>query len=138
AAFPRSRTTAAVQRVVSPYTFRFSIPCRSKTLESQTTTNEFSFYSFYGGFDCKSDHAGSLSFQEWLTYWHGDRHIFVRDNPTSDFKPILPKVLDAIASEITNLLPAERKVILIDSGGQTRTGIVCNHLRAVEDSSQFT
>ena len=100
--------------------------------------SEFSFYSFYGGFDRRSDRASALSFQEWLTYWHGDRHIVVHEHPTCDFNPIPLEVLDTIASEIANLLSAERTVILIDSGGQTRTAIVCHHMHAVEDSSQQT
>jgi len=100
--------------------------------------SEFSFYSFYGGFDRQPDHPGSLSFQEWLRYWHGDLSIVLCEHPTCDFKPIPPEVLDAIVSDIAGLLSAGRMVVVIDSGGQTRTGIVCNHMHAVEDSSQFT
>jgi hypothetical protein len=99
--------------------------------------SEFSFYSFYGGFDLPAEHPGRLSFQEWLTRWHRDQSIVVREHPTCDFKPIRPETLDAVASDIRRLQSAGRTVILIDSGGQTRTGVVCNHMRAAEDSSQL-
>jgi hypothetical protein len=99
--------------------------------------SEFSFYSFYGGFDLPSEHPGCLSFQEWLTRWHQDRFIALCEHPTCDFKQIRPETLDAVASDISKLLSAGRTVILIDSGGQTRTERVCNHMRAVEDSSQL-
>jgi hypothetical protein len=96
--------------------------------------SEFSFYSFYGGFDFASEHRGRLSFQEWITKWHEDSFINVREHPTCDFKAITTQNLDAIASDIRQLLSAGRTVVVIDSGGQTRTGQVCNHLRAVENS----
>jgi len=99
--------------------------------------SEFSFYSFYGGFDLQSEHSGCLSFQEWLDRWHGDQSIVVREHPTCDFKPVPYETLEAVASDINDLLSAGRTVVLVDSGGQTRTRIVCNHVRAVEDSSQL-
>ena len=97
--------------------------------------SEFSFYSFYGGFDVASDHPGRLSFQEWLDRWHADRSIVLREHPTCDFKPITPETLGAIAADIDTLLSAGRTVVVVDSGGQTRTGIVCRHIGAIEDSS---
>jgi hypothetical protein len=98
--------------------------------------SEFSFYSFYGGFDLPSEHPGCLSFQEWLTHWYAERSIVLCEHPTCDFEPIGPETLDAVASDIGRLLSAARTVVLIDSGGQQRTGMVCNQMRAVEDSSQ--
>ena len=70
--------------------------------------SEFSFYSFYGGFDLPSDCPGRLSFQAWLTRWHQDRAITVSEHPTCDFKPISPETLDAIASDLSRLLSAGR------------------------------
>lgn len=96
--------------------------------------SEFSFYSFYGGFDIPSEHPRRLSFQEWLTKWHPDRNIEVREHPTCDFKAIPSETLDAVVSDITNLLTEGRTVVLIDSGGQTRTGRVCNYMGAAEGS----
>ena len=98
--------------------------------------SEFSFYSFYGGFDLPSDHSGSPSFQEWLEDWHGDLSILLYEHPTVDFQPIPATTLEAVAADINELLIAERTVVLLDSGGQTRTRVVCNHIKATEDSSQ--
>lgn len=97
--------------------------------------SEFSFYSFYGGFDLASNHPGQLSFQEWLDHWHRDRSIVIREHPTYDFKPIDHAMLDAVVSDINELLSTGRTVVVVDSGGQTRTGVVCKHMRALEDSA---
>jgi len=97
--------------------------------------SEFSFYSFYGGFDLPSDNPGRFSFQEWLTRWHQDLSIVLCEHPTCDFQPVQPATLDAIESDVRRLLSAGRRLVLVDSGGQTRTGVVCNQMRAIEDSS---
>jgi len=98
--------------------------------------SEFSFYSFYGGFDLPSDHPGRPSFQEWLERWHGDLSILLCEHPTVDFQLIPEATLEAVAADIDELLVAGRTVVLLDSGGQTRTRVVCNHITATEDSSQ--
>jgi len=100
--------------------------------------SEFSFYSFYGGFDLPSENPGRLSFQEWLTRWHLDLSIALIEHPTCDFQPIQKETLDAVASDINESLLAGRTLVLIDSGGQTRTGVVCRHMCAVEDSSRLS
>jgi hypothetical protein len=98
-------------------------------------TSEFSFYSFHGGFDLPSDRPGCLSFQDWLDKWHRSLSIVLREHPTCDFKPVPPETLKAVSSDIRELASAGRTVVLIDSGGVTRTGMVCRHISAVEDSS---
>jgi hypothetical protein len=98
-------------------------------------TSEFSFYSFHGGFDLPTDRPGCLSFQEWLDKWHSSLSIVVREHPTYDFKPVSSETLEAVSTEIRELASAGRTVVLIDSGGLTRTGMVCRHISAVEDSS---
>jgi hypothetical protein len=98
-------------------------------------TSEFSFYSFYGGFDQLSDRPGCLSFQSWLDRWHSDLAIVVHEHPTCDFKPVPQDVLEAVSKDIKKLASAGRTVVLIDSGGVTRTGNVCRHISAMEDSS---
>lgn len=105
-------------------------------LGSKHGISEFSFYSFYGGFDLPSENPGCLSFREWLIHWYGDRSIVLCEHPTCDFEPIVPETLDAIVSDMGKLLSEGRTVVLIDSGGQQRTGAVCHKMRAVEDSSQ--
>lgn len=97
--------------------------------------SEFSFYSFYGGFDLAADNLARLSFQEWLDRSHGDLSIVLAEHPTCDFKPIPVETLDAVVSDIQRFLSDGRTVVVVDSGGQTRTGSVCRHLGAVEDSS---
>ncbi len=98
-------------------------------------TSEFSFYSFRGGFDLASDRPGCLSFQEWLDKWHDPLSIVLYEYPTSDFKPVPSETLEAVSCEIRELASEGRTVVLIDSGGATRTGMVCGHMLAVEDSS---
>jgi hypothetical protein len=98
-------------------------------------TSEFSFYSFRGGFDLASDRPGCLSLQEWLDKWHGAPSIILREPPTCDFKPVSSETLEAVSSGISELTSAGRTVVLLDSGGVTRTGMVCRHMSAVEDSS---
>lgn len=101
-------------------------------------TSEFSFYSFHGGFDLPSDRPGSLSFQEWLEKWHGSLRIILREHPTCDFKTVPPKTLEAVSSQIRELGSAGMVVIVVDSGGVTRTGQVCRYMAVVEDSSSGT
>jgi hypothetical protein len=95
-------------------------------------TSEFTFYSFYGGFDSSHEHSGAMSFQEWLDHWHGDLSILVLEHPTEDFEQIDPANLDKIASDIRQLSQAGRTVVVVDSGGVTRTGQVCRHMHAAE------
>ena len=97
-------------------------------------TSEFSFYSFCGGFELASD-SRRLSFGNWLDKHHGDLAIAVCEHPTWDFKAIPAGDLDAISTDIRRLAAAGRTVVLIDSGGETRTGQVCKHMNAVPDSS---
>ncbi len=98
-------------------------------------TSEFSFYSFFGGFDRRSDRPRCFSFQEWLNKWHSALSIVLREHPTCDFKPVSPETLDAVGNEICELASEGRTVVVIDSGGVTRTGSVGRHISAVEDSS---
>ncbi len=99
--------------------------------------SKFSFYSFYGGLDLPSEHPGHLSFQKWLPRWHKDRSVSVHEHPTCDFQAIRIETLNAVVSDIKELLSAGRTVVLVDSGGQTRTGAVCRHIGAVDHSSQL-
>jgi hypothetical protein len=96
--------------------------------------SEFSFYSFHGQWDSPAERVGRLSFQDWLNRYHKDRFIQVLEYPTYDFRRIERQTLDAVASDISDLLLAGRTVVLIDSGGQTRTGQICKHIRFVEDT----
>ena len=90
-------------------------------------TSEFSFYSFFGR---------RQSFQQWLDREYPEKAIKVVEHPTCDFRPVPNETLAAVASDILKLLSEGRTVVLVDSGGIQRTGQVCRHLGASEDSSQ--
>ncbi len=98
-------------------------------------TSEFSFYPFHGGFDSPETYRGRPSFQGWLEIHHPDRHIAVREHPTEDFRAIPEEVLAAVATDISQFLKAGDAIILIDSGGQSRTGAVCKYMSVVEKFS---
>jgi hypothetical protein len=98
-------------------------------------TSEFSFYSFRSGSARAGDRQDCLSFQQWLDREYRESRIEVREHPTCDFAAIPPETLEAISRDIAELLTMERTVIVIDSGGETRTNKVCRHISAVEDSS---
>lgn len=95
-------------------------------------TSEFSFYPFYGGFDGADEQRGRVSFQEWLDEHYPDLQIEIRQHPTEDYRRIPDSALGAIAKEITELLAARKTVVLVDSGGQTRTAAVCRYMRLSE------
>jgi hypothetical protein len=95
-------------------------------------TSEFSFYPFYGGFDTADQQRGRPSFQEWLNEYYPDRGIEVREHPTEDFRRIPEHTLAAIARDVVQLVASGKTVVLVDSGGQTRSGAVCNYMRVTE------
>jgi hypothetical protein len=95
--------------------------------------SEFSFYSFHGGWDLPASH-GLLSFQEWFDRSHKERSIQVIEHPTHDFRPIPQGTLQAIESDISRLLSEGRTIVVMDSGGETRTTQVCKHMRFIEDT----
>lgn len=95
--------------------------------------SEFSFYSFWGGFDSASSHLGQLSFREWLHHWHQDLAIELREHPTWDYTPIPASKCELVASDIRTLATSGHTVVLVDSGGQQRSGQVCLFMSAVED-----
>jgi len=96
-------------------------------------TSEYSFYSFCGGFELQSERRRRVPFQEWLDRWYPDRQIRIVDHPTQDFTSVPPDTLAAIKVDVNSLLEAGRTVILLDSGGETRTSQVCRYLDFVED-----
>jgi hypothetical protein len=96
--------------------------------------SEFSFYPFHGGWDRPAERHGRPSFQEWLEHRHTERSIQILEHPIYDFCRIPPKTLDAVASKISPLLSAGRTVVLMDSGGETRTRQVCKHMGFIEDT----
>lgn len=94
--------------------------------------SEFSFYTFYGGFDLAASNPGQLSFRDWVTQWHPDLSLSLHEHPTWDYTPVPPDTCRAVASDITALAAAGRTVTLVDSGGQQRSGQLCSFMSAVE------
>jgi hypothetical protein len=97
--------------------------------------SEFQAYPFSGGFEPASDGGRRPSFQAWLDAHHPALGIEVREHPTIDFRPIALNQREQIANEILELLAAGKSVVLVDSGGQERTGAVCRHLKLSRDES---
>lgn len=95
--------------------------------------SEFSFYSFAGAIETSDERGTRPLFQEWLARRHGQRGIEVVEHPTTDFKPLPRELLEAVSKEIDLLLSSGRTVVLVDSGGETRTRQVCKHAGLVED-----
>lgn len=90
--------------------------------------SEFSFYSFYGPWDREDERRNRPSFQQWLDCRPDQRHIQVIEHPTFDCVEITPTTRDAVVRDISRLLSEGRTVILMDSGGISRTGSVCRHM----------
>ena len=97
--------------------------------------SEFSFYSFSSCLDNSTKE--SLSFQEWLNKYHKNLTVVVREHPTCDFSQIDLDKRDVVAADIKELLLEGRTVVVVDSGGQTRTNQICKHIHAIEDSSHM-
>lgn len=86
-------------------------------------TNEFSFYSSFDSAE---------SFQEWLNVSVPNPKFRVISHSTTDLEDIDPAVLAAVAGDVTRLVSEGKTVVIMDSGGWTRTGAVAAHLRASE------
>ena len=95
--------------------------------------SEFWFYSFSSAIETPDERGKRPLFQEWLARRHGERGIEVVEHPTTDFKSIAPELLEAVSKQIDLLLSSGRTVVLVDSGGETRTSQVCKHAGLVED-----
>jgi len=96
-------------------------------------TSEFSFYTFCGKDDTPSEVRGKQLWQSWLDRHHRKCGITVIEHPTTDFQPITEDTLKGIARDVERLLSEGRAIVLIDSGGQTRTSTVCKRLGFTED-----
>ncbi len=97
--------------------------------------SEFSFYSFYGELDTENERRRRGSFQEFVNTSNQGSPIKVLQFPTYDFKPIPLETLDTVTAVIVERLSAGETVILVDSGGETRTKAVCKYMGFIEDSA---
>lgn len=95
--------------------------------------SEFWFYSFAGVLETPVERNGRPLFEDWLNSRHPGSVEKVIEHPTTDFRRIVASTLAAVAADIEAQLLSGRTVVLIDSGGETRTRQVCSHAGFVED-----
>jgi hypothetical protein len=88
--------------------------------------SEFKFYSFCGVWDTESERQGKRSFQSWIDEGAFKRAIVLIEHPTFDFKRVPVDTIRAVSADIHRLLEQKQTVVLVDSGGITRTGQICN------------
>ena len=119
--------SAWVEGLPGPDTAIISLLGRKQGREG---TSEFSYYSFSGGVDTSSERGSKPNFAEWLDAHHAERRILVREHPTYDYQPIPYERLTAVEAEICHLISLGRTVVIVDSGGESRTGKVCRHMKA--------
>lgn len=96
--------------------------------------SEFAFYSFAGAREVESAQHRGPSFQGWLTKRHPKRGIVVMEHPTTDLRLVETETVQAVGADIECLLRDGRTVILVDSGGETRSRFVLRKLGFVEDT----
>lgn len=92
--------------------------------------SEYSYYSFRGVHELPHIRPQSPTFQEWLDGHFAAGNFMVTDFPTIDLQPIADSNMSEICDRIGKLLDESANVLIVDSGGFTRTGSVCAALRA--------
>jgi hypothetical protein len=80
--------------------------------------DEWSYYSFYGK---------RQSFQTWLDCHYESKAIEIIEHPTIDTHDVPAELLATLSSKIGRLLSEGRTVVVMDSGGVSRSGQVCRH-----------
>ena len=90
-------------------------------------SSEFKFYSH-------SVAAGSngvlASFEDWIRALVPNRPLKVVEHPTIDMQPLSTDTLIKIGATVGGCLADGDGLVIVDSGGVTRTGAVCAYLRA--------
>ena len=97
--------------------------------------SEYSYYTFHGPLDTPEERASKPSFQEWLDQHHRGVGLLVREHPTMDDldDPTIPQqTVHAIAQDVEHFVAEHRTVVVVDSFGVSRTGLVVEYLRATE------
>jgi hypothetical protein len=87
--------------------------------------SEFSYYSFRS---LHEDRPGSPTFQEWLDRVTIPGKYVIIEHPTTDTLAIPLDLMNEITASILENLKATRTVVVVDSGGVSRTGAVIRHL----------
>jgi hypothetical protein len=89
--------------------------------------SEFSYYSFRSAHE---DVPGRPTFQEWLDRATSPGRFVVVEHPTTDTKTIPPDVMTAITGSVLAHLRSSRTVVVVDSGGVSRTSSVVRSIGA--------
>ena len=92
--------------------------------------SEYNFYSFSGGTDSSTDKQ--RSFEVWLRDQHPEQAIELVERPTIDFQAVPQETILKVLKDIKRLASQGNTVVLVDSGGETRTGAVCRRIGATE------
>jgi hypothetical protein len=87
--------------------------------------SEFSYYSFRS---VHEDRPGSPTFQAWLDRETAPGKYVVIEHPTIDTQPICLDLMNEITASILANLRARQTVVVVDSGGVSRTGDVIRYL----------
>jgi len=85
-------------------------------------------FSLYSSFD------DAKSFQEWLNAIVSGRKLHIVNHPTIDLEVINLGVLAAAAVAVRRLVSERNTVVVMDSGGCTRTRAVAGYLGAVPNT----
>lgn len=87
--------------------------------------SEFKYYSFRSAHEDRPD---SPTFQQWLDRNTAEGRYVVVEHPTVDTRPIDFHLMDKIVASILANLRLNRTVVVVDSGGVSRTGAVIRFL----------
>lgn len=93
-------------------------------------SSEYRFYSFSGGSDGSA--GKQKSFGAWLRDQIPEQAIELVERPTVDFKAVPEETIAAVLKDIKRLAAQGKTVVLVDSGGEQRTGAVCRRIGATE------
>lgn len=99
-----------------------------------TGDSEFKFYPFRGSGEASQ--GGRPTFQEWLDQRYGRDRFEVLEFPTVDTKPVPPTILSAIVSTVQRRLTAGSRVVVMDSGGFSRSGAIVRTLGFVAEANR--
>ena len=89
--------------------------------------SEFSFYSFRGSGE-ETERPDRPTFQQWLDARYEKGRYRVIEFPTTDTKIVASEILNRVGTTILSLLHSGETVVLMDSGGFSRTGAVCRFM----------
>jgi hypothetical protein len=85
-------------------------------------TDEHSFYSF----------LSAEGFQDWVAL-HSGFSVSIYHHPTVDFEEVPSTLIEAVGVTLVRELLLGHSVLILDSGGEQRSGYVCKMLGLCED-----